>query len=172
MRTLLPLLFLLFAGCDGNQPPPNPDLYENTSRKTSNASGSEIISSSPDIVTDQETRLAIQSAIEECGALVLPANPRQVGYYYDLSQFACTTRPLFLGLQDCTLDNITDANNPDMDYLAPNQKEQVRQIFQEDYRGFEVTFCVDDGPKFYTVVGVKDDPSALHYEIVERRVPK
>ncbi|MGE0174098.1 MAG: hypothetical protein AB7T49_14975 [Oligoflexales bacterium] len=184
MRAVSLLLFMILLGCGGNQPAPNPELYEdndttqdeenNNGGKKTKVNDNEVIAQSQDISPDEQTRLAIQAEIDECAQLPNPLHPNWQGFYYDLSSFSCTTRPLFLTLDDCTLDNLTQPTPESAfaDLFAPNQKTQLRQVFEQDYPGFKVTFCIDDGPDSYTVVGVKNAVDALRYEIVERRVPK
>lgn len=84
------------------------------------------------------------------------------GFYFDLVTNECTKRKLVK--VTCNLDNITNPAGSDYltlnagaksDFLADNQKSQVKLLFDGALAGYTLRYCVDDNDQ-YTLVAVKN----------------
>lgn len=84
------------------------------------------------------------------------------GFYFDLVTNECTQRKLVK--VTCSLENITNPAGSDYltlnagaksDFLADNQKSQVKLLFDGALAGYTLRYCVDDSDQ-YTLVAVKN----------------
>lgn len=146
---------LSYASCS-DAPMPDPERYKgskSSSPKTQglddsgSASGDGQASGNATPSSDLRTE-------QECAA---------AGFYYDLVTNECTNRRLVK--VTCNVDNITNPAGSDYltlnsgatsDFLADNQKNQVKFLFtQGELKDFALRYCVDDVQQ-YTLVAVKD----------------
>lgn len=146
---------LALAGC-GEAPMPDPSLYKGS--RSSDANGPQGLDSGNQNGTGQAPGNAASSA-----DLRTEAECAKGGFYFDLATNECTNRRLVK--VTCTVDNITNPAGSDFfvlnpgvtsDFLADNQKNQVKFLFtQGELRDFTLSYCVDDVQQ-YTLVAVKD----------------
>lgn len=146
----------LVVGCS-QAPAPEPEAYK-TSSSTATDTSQPASSSNSGNSTAGTTPSTGGSS--NAGA-VSEAQCAASGYYFDLVTNECTKRPLVK--VTCTLENITNPAGSDYltlnagaksDFLADNQKSQVKLLFDGALAGYTLRYCVDDGDQ-YTLVAVK-----------------
>lgn len=151
-------------GC--SQPPaPEPSEYKTSSDTTGGGAPAPTDTksgSSGDQTTNQEPQPAPAPAKEPSAAEKEQACV-STGFYFDLVTRECTKRPLVK--VTCTIENITNPDGSDFlqknpgtksDFLADNQKLQVKELFENNLKGYQLRYCVDDSEQ-YTLVAVKEE---------------
>lgn len=148
-------LSLAMVGCS-QAPAPEPGAYKTSSSSTSDANASDQLPSH----NDQNTTLPSNGNNNTSKAPASESQCAASGFYFDLVTNECTKRPLVK--VTCTLENITSAQSDyrtlnagaKSDFLADNQKAQVKLLFDNALAGYTLRYCVDDVEQ-YTLVAVK-----------------
>lgn len=147
----------LVVGCS-QAPAPEPEAYKTSSSNGKGATNQPTPSNSGNSTAGGGSSNA--GGTSGAGP-VTEAQCTSSGYYFDLVTNECTKRPLVK--VTCTLENITNPAGSDFltlnagaqsDFLADNQKSQVKLLFEGALAGYTLRYCVDDGDQ-YTLVAVK-----------------
>lgn len=169
LHTLLVCVIALGLGACSTASAPDPEAYRSSNAQagSSNVSGAGKVAGvgTPTGPSSAE----IVKMEEDC--------TRQ-GRYYDLVNLNCTDRKLVN--VTCTLENITKPEGSDFltknptatgDFLADNQKAQVRDMFSATGKlaGYALKYCVDDAVS-YNLVAIKDENGSR--KLQEINVPK